>query len=361
MDRFTTAQRIKIVQLYYRHSNSVVTVFRNLRADYGRNNRPTERTIRNVVNKFEETGSVCDIVRPVHHRNARSTENIAAVRESVAEERNLSIPRRAQQLGLSYGTLWRILHLDLHLHPYKIQLTQELKPQDHRSRRAYADWVLEQQQLDADFSKKILFSDEAYFHLSGYVNKQNCRIWGEENPQEIQERPLHAQKVIVWCALWAGGVIGPYFFEDDQGRTQTVTSQRYQTMLRDWFWDQIEDFDLENMWFQQDGAPAHRTNPTIDLLHHKFPNRVIALFGDVNWPPRSCDLTPLDFFLWGYAKGRVYANNPQTLEQLKANIREVMAEIEPEMCEKVIENYLKRIESCKKSRGGHLNDIVFHV
>ncbi|GFV61564.1 hypothetical protein TNCV_4543961 [Trichonephila clavipes] len=52
-----------------------------------------------------------------------------------------------------------------------------------------------------DFHKRILFSDEAHFWLNGYVNKQNCRIWSEVNP------PLHPEKLTVWCALWAGGIL----------------------------------------------------------------------------------------------------------------------------------------------------------
>ncbi|EFN63948.1 hypothetical protein EAG_14216, partial [Camponotus floridanus] len=205
-----------------------------------------------------------------------------------------------QHLGLSYGSLWRILHLDLHFHPYKVQLTQELKPVDHGMRRKYADWVLEQQAVDGDFSTKIFFSDEAHFSLGGYVNKQNCRIWGNENPQVSQERPMHPGKV--WCAFWSGGVIGPYFFENDEGITVTVNSQRYGRMITNFFWPEIEDMDLENMWFQQDGATSHTTRPILALLQEKFPGRVISRFGNVNWPSRSCDLTPLDFFLWGYAK-----------------------------------------------------------
>ena len=67
----------------------------------------------------------------MHHRFARSAENVAFAGESVAEDPNVSIPRRTQELGLSYGTLWRILHSDLHLHPYKTQLTQQLEPIDN--------------------------------------------------------------------------------------------------------------------------------------------------------------------------------------------------------------------------------------
>ncbi|GFW98688.1 hypothetical protein TNCV_2758661 [Trichonephila clavipes] len=50
-------------------------------------------------------------------------------------------------------------------------------------------------------------SDEAHFWLNGYVNKQNCRIWSEANPQVYVETPLHPEELTVWCALWAGGIL----------------------------------------------------------------------------------------------------------------------------------------------------------
>ncbi|GFX78040.1 hypothetical protein TNCV_971941 [Trichonephila clavipes] len=58
-----------------------------------------------------------------------------------------------------------------------------------------------------DFHKRILFSDEAHFWLNGYVNKQNCRIWSEANPQVYVETPLHPEKLTVWCAFWVGGIL----------------------------------------------------------------------------------------------------------------------------------------------------------
>ncbi|GFW58000.1 uncharacterized protein TNCV_2741461 [Trichonephila clavipes] len=57
------------------------------------------------------------------------------------------------------------------------------------------------------FIKRIFFSDEAHFWLNGYVNKQNCRIYSEANPQVYVETPLHPEKLTVWCALWAGGIL----------------------------------------------------------------------------------------------------------------------------------------------------------
>ncbi|GFW75131.1 uncharacterized protein TNCV_448361 [Trichonephila clavipes] len=55
--------------------------------------------------------------------------------------------------------------------------------------------------------KNVQFSDEAHFWLNGYVNKQNCRIWSEANPQVYVETPLHPEKLTVWCALWPGGIL----------------------------------------------------------------------------------------------------------------------------------------------------------
>ncbi|GFX94026.1 uncharacterized protein TNCV_3413881 [Trichonephila clavipes] len=82
------------------------------------------------------------------------------------------------------------------------------------------------------FYKRILFSDEAHFWLNGYVNKQNCRIWIEANPQVYVETPLHPEKLTVWCTLWAGGIIGPYFFKNDEGQIGLYPSQPWQSYAR---------------------------------------------------------------------------------------------------------------------------------
>ena len=74
-------------------------------------------------------------------------------------------------------------------------------------------------------------SDEAYFHLSGFVNKQNFRYWSATNPIELHERPRHCSKVTVWCAISSFGIIGPKFFEDERETAVTVTGPRYVHML----------------------------------------------------------------------------------------------------------------------------------
>ncbi|GFV43918.1 putative transposable element [Trichonephila clavipes] len=76
-----------------------------------------------------------------------------------------------------------------------------------QARRRFVEWAQNEIAVVPDFHKRILFSGEAHFWLNGYVNKQNGRIWSEANPQVYVETPLHPEKLTVWCALWAGGIL----------------------------------------------------------------------------------------------------------------------------------------------------------
>ncbi|GFY34220.1 putative transposable element [Trichonephila clavipes] len=94
-----------------------------------------------------------------------------------------------------------------------------------QARRRFVEWAQNEIAVVPDFHKRILFSNEVHFWLNGYI-KQNCRIWSEGNPQVYVETPLHPEKLTVWCALWAGGIIGPYFFKSDEGHNVTVNGDR---------------------------------------------------------------------------------------------------------------------------------------
>ncbi|GFT35911.1 uncharacterized protein TNCV_2154631 [Trichonephila clavipes] len=104
------------------------------------------------------------------------------------------------------------------------------------------------------------------------------------------------------------------FFKNDEGHNVTVNGDRYRAMITNFFIPELNNHDVQELWFQQDGATCHTARATIDLLKDTFGDRLISRFGPVNWPPRSCDLTPLDYFLWGNVKSLVYADKPQTLD-----------------------------------------------
>ncbi|GFU48394.1 uncharacterized protein TNCV_3342841 [Trichonephila clavipes] len=105
-------------------------------------------------------------------------------------------------------------------------------------------------------------------------------------------------------------------------------------MITNFFIPELNNHDVQELWFQQDGATCHTARATIDLLKDTLGDRLISRFGPVNWPPRSCDLTPLDYFLWDYVKSLFYADKPQTLDHLEDIIRRVIADIRPKCWKK---------------------------
>ncbi|GFW40784.1 uncharacterized protein TNCV_4368321 [Trichonephila clavipes] len=179
-----------------------------------------------------------------------------------------------------------------------------------------------------DFHKRISFSDEAHFWLNGYVNKKTAAF---------------GVKLIHKC------------------HNVTVNGDRYRAIITNFFIPESNNHDVQELWFQQDGATCHTARATIDLLKDTFGDRLISRFGPVNWPPRSCDLTPLDYFLWGYVKSLVYADKPQTLVHLEDNIRLVIADIRPQMLEKVIENWTSRFDYIQASHGSHMPEMIFKM
>ena len=132
-------------------------------------------------------------------------------------------------------------------------------------------------------AKKIIFSDEAYFDLGGYVNKQNCRISGTESPQAYIEKPTHTKLVNVGCGYWSRGIIGALFFENE---IVTVNGCRYREMLNEFLFTKIEEEDIANICFQHDGVTWHTAEAILDVLRPVFEDGIISRTADVIWPPR---------------------------------------------------------------------------
>ncbi|GFW37057.1 transposase [Trichonephila clavipes] len=102
----------------------------------------------------------------------------------------------------------------------------------------------------------------------------------EANPQVYVETPLHPEKLTVWCALWAGGIL----LQNDEGHKVTVNGDRYRAMITNFFIPELSNHDVQELWFQQHGATCHTARATIDLLKDTFGDRLISRFGPVNWP-----------------------------------------------------------------------------
>ena len=157
---------------------------------------PNRKTILLWICNFRQTSSALKWKSPGRPRSVQTPETITTVRHAVTTSPQCSAAKHALALGVSDRSVWRILHLDLKFHPYKIMMVQELQERDWHERQAACKRMLANVPPDC-----LLCSDKAHFHLSGFVNKQNYRYWAKANPWQHHERPLHSQWVTVWCAV----------------------------------------------------------------------------------------------------------------------------------------------------------------
>ena len=232
MSYWKEEHRTYAVEQYFLHGKSLVNARYAFRSHFNilrMENVPSAQLIFAWVKKFRQHSTLINIPPSGRVRSKRTSENIDLVRKKVKRRPKLSIRNISKLSGLSNATIQRILN-DLNLHPYKIQIIPKLYEHDYVLRMNYSKEMLDILE-NADDNVVIIFSDEAHFHLGGYVNKQNMRYWSEDNPRELHEKEMHLQKTTVWCAISSKKIIGPYFY----GHGETVTCSSYCQMLENFF------------------------------------------------------------------------------------------------------------------------------
>lgn len=361
--RFTTLQRSKIV-IWYTETKSPLQVQRKFCAtfDTRMKDAPSKKTILQLVKKFETHGTILNrhIGNSGRKKTARSEENIATVRESVLRSPKKSLRRRSQELNLSVTAVYRILRSDLKCYPYCIQIKQTLTESDKLLRVQMCEWLIGKMEDDNEWIDNVWFSDEAHFQLNGVVNSHNARYWGTENPHEVTQKPLHSKRCTAWCALSSKGIVGPYWFEDEEGKAETINQANYRDVVKRFCASlrRRRGIVFNTQWFQQDGATPHTAYETRAFLTQKFGNRVISLKTEHVWAPHSPDLNPLDFFLWGYCKDNVYRNNPSEIGPLKREIETFIKKITVDTCKAVIHNFAVRVRECMLRSGAHMEHMI---
>ena len=194
----------------------------------------------------------------------------------------------------------------MNLYPYKSQILQSLTEEDFEKRLVYCNWFLEFIRLGMFVLDRVFFTDEAYFEISGYQNKQNNRSWSKKI-RTISQLRRCIRKKLEFGARFQRRKSWSHFF-----LSSNVNSEAYQEIIKQ-FIKMLEVPD-RYCYLQQDGVPCHTSSTAMDFLKKFFDNIIIS---KGQWPPRSPNLTSPDFFLWGYLKSRVYLNNPLTINDLK--------------------------------------------
>ena len=348
MVKYSVTERAQCAA-WFEWTKSVVEVQRKFRAEYGKNSEvPAGKSIRQWHANLMTTGSVQDVKRK-RSLSSRTDENVQRVAQHFEADPHASTRRAALALAISRRTIQRILQ-DLRWHPYKVQVVQRLHEEDKENRLQFAQQELARINADPMHLAELTWSDEAHFHLDGGVNRHNCRYWAPENPQWVVEQSLHSPRTTAWAAIWQGGVYGPFFFDG------TVNKERYLQMLQKEFWPVVVAEGRANeILFMQDGAPPHWGTTVREWLSEQMPQRWMGRDSpNLPWPPRSPDLTPCDFFVWGFVKSKVYVTRPANIPELKDRIRAAFAEITVEMRKKAALAYRERLEQVIENDGGHV-------
>ncbi|GFX77245.1 DUF4817 domain-containing protein [Trichonephila clavipes] len=288
-----------LVKLFYMNEESATIALRKLRVQKNVKSGKgplTPAGLLKLVKRFEETGKLEDRAqagRPCL-KEARAP-CIAVKMKAIASEAasgTSSAREAARRLGLPPSSVHNILRRLLQLYPYKLQSSHELLPADTAQREAFA---------------KGPFFFETQCPLNGWI-------------------------------------------------TETVFAYRYLTLLRETVVPcLIQRGQISNVTFMQDGATSHTANPVKTFLIQTFgEDRIVSRRCRYPWPPWSSDLTPADFWLWGYLKSRVYLSGPSSLPELKDAIRREVFSIHPDMLHSAVARFVTRLECLLPCGGGHV-------
>lgn len=322
---------------------------------------PTRGVFVRTYQRLRETGSTAVTQRGVGNfavlNDARRTEEIL---DHFEEDPETSVRRCGAELDVSPTTVWRTLNADGQ-HPYHKQKVQNLLPEDPPRRREFCQWMIDQNDADRRFARKILWTDEATFTRHGIFNQRNSHVWSHENPLSIQEHHYqHGFSVNVWMGLLDNLVIGPHILPP------RLDGANFLDFLQNALPELLDDVSLQRRQeslFQMDGCPAHWSLACRAWMNENYPQKWIGRTSARDeslmfWPARSPDLTPLDFFAWGAVKQKVYATPVPDEDNLRRRIVQVCGEITRTQCRAATSSVIERCRMCVRQNGLHFEHLL---
>lgn len=232
---------------------------------------------------------------------------------------------------------------------YKARKTQHLRPGDPERRIFFCNWYLNKVQEDESFFKKIIWTDESRVTSEGIFNIHNNHQWAQNN-SHLQVNRIHQGRFgfNVWVALLNDRILAYEVFENN------LNSVRYLEIIERNIINYLDNLALQEsqqIYFQQDGAPAHNARNIVDCLGANFGHQWIANNGPNRWPARSPDITLLDFFFWGFIKNKIYLNRSETLAELRNNFETAMRSITNIHIRNALNAVSRRCQICVEKNG----------
>lgn len=352
--RFTNREYANIHFVYGFCNGNSVAAAAEYRMRFPNARHPSPAVFRRVHHLFSENG-------PARRREQNRNNNVLRrnttrrVLQLFEETRSMSIRRATRLLNIPRVTIWKTLHRDrqraFHLHP-----VQALHPGDSERRLEYSNFIINSLNNNAHFLRQILWTDEAHFTRRGVINFHNLHLWAHENPHGIRPRNFQEEfSVNVWIGIYNNRIFGPYVLPN---RLDAVTFLQFLETNHHNMWEDIPLVERRNAWMQLDGCPAHYGRQVRQWLNTVYGERWIGRGGPVAWPARSPDLNPLDFFLWGFLKQKVYATPVHTREDLINRIGVACNEITDDMLIRTQTSLRNRFHLCIDQNGHHFEHLL---
>lgn len=358
---FSVEERVQIIKWYY-SGCTVEEIIGRFIFMFENRPVPASTTIKDMVHRFENTGCTQNCTKCRDHDFPQPPEGIRHPRNENQEQRETAVCSLAEvnfpcnstaiaaELDIAPRTVRNILKRNKY-RCYKLRTTQEIFPEDCEKRMLFCKDMIERSNQDNTFIANILFTDESSFSLHGRHNPSVTVAYSRENRHiSVPIRTQYPQKVNVWADILNNHIIGPFFIDGN------LNANKYLNLLRENVLPAVHNLNinLQEIWFQQDGCPAHNARDVQAFLHQTFPNRLICRNGTVNWPPRSPDLAPNDFFLWGHVTQKLYGHRhmrAEDLGQLRQKIVEILGSISNQTFINVRQKFYDRLGYCLAKAG----------
>ena len=300
---------------------------------------PPARTILNWKNRLNETLSILPREQSRDHANQRiSGDKREEIISAFGDSSTTSQRKVATAAGVSVSTVNKVLKCE-GIKPWKFKVVQELKISDYEKRKFFAEFILQKQRTDSNFARNIVFSDEATFHINGAVNRHNTFIYSSENPHAILEHRMKSKSITCWAAV--SQRFGIRFRIIDS----TMNGQQYLDVLQNIIFPLLKERPHRNLIYQQDGAPAHFSNIVKDALNENLKGRWIGRGSEMEWPPRSPDLS-------GHVRNTLYQHPvPNDIPELKNKLTNILENIQPDDVVAPARSFLNRCELCFQGEG----------
>jgi hypothetical protein len=309
-------------------------------------------TVSNLHTRLNDTGCVFPRKREIG-MSTRRAHQLDVVEAAAEDEPTISIRRISRETGIARGSVHSALKF-AGLRAYHATPVQDLEQGDYEQRSIFSKWIRNHE----DVLQNILFTDEAQFNREGVMNSRNYHLWAESNPYATRTRNFQKKlSVNVWAGIIGGLVVGPYFLPPRLN--SSYYREFLETNLNDFF-DEVPLGTRDNLYFQQDGCPAHSATIVTNFLNERFPGKWLGRYGPIRWPARSPDFTPLDFFLWGEIKRLVYENRPviNSVEELQERITAAFQTVISDVVKEAVYSMARRARLCLSEKGGHFEQLL---